>query len=147
MSLNQCNFIGNLGRDVECRTFQNGDKVANLRIAVTEKWKDKSSGERKEMTEWVAVAVFGPLAGVAEQILSKGSKVFVSGKLRTRKWQDQSGQDRYSTEVVLQGPQAILQKLDGARNDDGGGYQRDDSGYDGGQSQGAARDLDDEIPF
>jgi single-strand DNA-binding protein len=148
MSLNQCNFIGNLGRDVEVRTFQNGDKVANLRIAVTEKWKDKTSGERKEMTEWVTVAVFGPLAGVAEQILSKGSKVFVSGKLRTRKWQDQSGQDRYSTEVILQGPQAILQKLDGARNDDGGGYQRDDSGCDGGQSQGgAARDLDDEIPF
>lgn len=150
MSLNQCQFIGNLGRDPESRTFQNGDKVTNLRIAVSEKWKDKQSGERKERTEWVSVAVFGPLAGIAEQYLRKGSKVFVSGKLATRKWQDQSGQDRYSTEVVLQGPRAILDMLDGAKRDGVGGQERQDTGYGGGYAappSGGAPDMDDEIPF
>ena len=145
MSLNQCQFIGNLGRDPESRTFQNGDKVTNLRIAVSEKWKDKQSGERKERTEWVSVAIFGPLAGIAEQYLRKGSKVFVSGKMQTRKWQDQSGQDRYSTEVVLQGPQANLTMLDGPQ---GGGQDRQDSG--GGYTappSGGVPDMEDEIPF
>lgn len=146
MSLNQCNFIGNLGRDPETRSFQNGDKVTNLRIAVSEKWKDKNTGERKERTEWVSVAIFGPLAGIAEQYLRKGSKVFVSGKLVTRKWQNKEGQDQYSTEIVLQGPQSILQMLDSA----GGQSSGSDNG---GQSSGgygapaAGGDIDDEIPF
>lgn len=148
MSLNQCNFIGNLGADPETRTFQSGDKVTNIRIAVTEKWKDRNTGERKESTEWVSVAIFGPLAGIAEQYLRKGSKVYVSGKWKTRKWQDQSGADRYSTEVVLQGPQAILQMLDGKREDGGqssGGYEpkNERSGY----SAPPSDDMDDEIPF
>ena len=150
MSLNQCQFIGNLGRDPESRTFQNGDKVTNLRIAVSEKWKDKQSGERKERTEWVSVAIFGPLAGIAEQYLRKGSKVFVSGKLQTRKWQDQSGQDRYSTEVVVQGPQAIMKMLDGGQGGTSGGQERQDSGYGGGYAappSGGVPDMDSEIPF
>lgn len=147
MSVNQCNFIGNLGRDPESRSFQNGDKVVNLRIAVSETWKDKTSGERKERTEWVPVAVFGPLAGIADQYLRKGSKVFISGKFTTRKWQDQSGQDRYSTEIVLQGPQAVLQMLDSKR-DDAGGYDAKQTAYDA-QSPGGfgGGDPDSEIPF
>lgn len=147
MSLNQCQFIGNLGRDPEIRSFNGGDKVANLRLAVSERWKDRNTGERKERTEWVSVAIFGPLAGIAEQYLRKGSKVFVSGKLQTRKWQDQSGQDRFSTEVVLQGPQAVLTMLDGAQ----GGSERQDrsgGGYTAPPSGGAPDPLDgDEIPF
>lgn len=121
--LNQCNFIGNLGADPEVRSFQNGGKVANLRLAVTERW--KKDGEQKEKTEWVSVAVFGDgLAGVCERFLRKGSKVFVSGKLSTRKWQDQTGADRCSTEVVLQGPGAVLTMLDG-KPAQGGGASRD----------------------
>jgi single-strand DNA-binding protein len=153
MSLNQCNFIGNLGRDPEIRSFQSGEKVANLRLAVSEKWKDKQTGERKERTEWVSVAVFGPLAGIAEQYLRKGSKVFVSGKLVTRKYQDQSGADRYSTEVVLQGPQAILTMLDGPSQRDDGQSSDTGSGYGGGYGApatggaGGIGDMDDEIPF
>ena len=158
MSLNQCQFIGNLGQDPECRTFQNGDKVTNLRIAVSEKWKDKNTGERKERTEWVSVAIFGPLAGIAEQYLRKGSKVFVSGKMQTRKWQDQSGADRYTTEIVLQGPQAIMTirandlTLQGGRSDSAGGGQSQGSsgrGY-GSPATGGAGGVDDggdEIPF
>jgi len=157
--LNQCQFIGNLGRDAETRTFQNGDKVCNLRIAVTEKWKDRD-GNKKERTEWVSVAIFGPLVNVAESYLRKGSKVYISGKMRTRKWQDQSGQDRYSTEVVLQGPDAKLVMLDGPQQGGqngggygGGGYDQSPGGYrddrdrgpDGGA--GGQRNLDDEIPF
>ena len=147
MSLNQCQFIGNLGQDPECRTFQNGDKVTNLRIAVSEKWKDKNTGERKERTEWVSVAIFGPLAGIAEQYLRKGSKVFVSGKMQTRKWQDQSGADRYTTEIVLQGPQAIMTMLDSAgggqsQGGSGGGYGAPATGGAGGIDNGG-----DEIPF
>jgi len=164
MSLNQCQFIGNLGRDPESRTFQNGDKVCNLRIAVSETWKDRNTGERKEKTEWVSVAIFGPLSGIAEQYLRKGSKVFISGKMQTRKWQDQSGQDRYSTEVVLQGPQAMMQMLDGKRDDQGPqdnytGTSYDNAigsnanapdahgGYGSGGNPNAGRDIDDEIPF
>ena len=112
--LNQCSFIGNLGRDPEVRTFQNGGKVCNLRLAVSEKWRDKESGERKESTEWVSVAVFNDgLVRVCEQYLKKGSKVFVQGKLKTRKYQAQDGSDRYSTEVVLQGFGGTLTMLDG----------------------------------
>ena len=144
MSLNQCQFIGNLGRDVEVRTFPNGDKVANLRLAVSEKWRDKSSGESKERTEWVTVAVFGPLAGICEQYLRKGSKVLISGKLQTRKWQDQAGADRYSTEVVLQGPQAIMQMLDGNAGGESGGQAKAPSG---GAPAGGRGDFEDSIPF
>lgn len=146
--LNQCSFIGNLGADPEVRSFQNGGKVCNLRLAVTEKWKDKNSGERKERTEWVTVAIFNDgLVGVAERYLKKGSKVFIQGKLATRKWQDQSGSDRYSTEVVLQGPGGILTMLDGPT-----GGQRDSGSHTesyGNQQGGADKyaDLDDPIPF
>lgn len=153
MSLNQCQFIGRLGKDPEVKTMQSGDKVANLSIAVSERWKDKQSGERKESTTWVPIVIWGPLAGVAEQYLRKGSNVFVSGKFRVRKWQDQSGTDRYSTEVVLQGPGAVLTMLDGAPKGEGQG-QRSDSGsettqYYGKQDGGGAPvdDLDDEVPF
>lgn len=146
--LNQCQFIGNLGADPESRSFQNGGKVCNLRLAVTEKWKT-SSGERKEKTEWVSVAIFGEgLAGVAERYLRKGSKVFVQGKLSTRKWQDQSGADRYSTEVVLQGPGAVLTMLDGPQGNSGGGRaQEPHPGAHGGDHGGFDPDLDDDIPF
>lgn len=141
--LNQCQFIGNLGADPETRSFQNGGKVCNLRLAVTEKWKN-SAGERQEKTEWVSVAIFGEgLAGVAERYLRKGSKVFIQGKLSTRKWQDQSGQDRFSTEIVLQGPGAVLTMLDGPQ----GGQQRQADNGGGWGSGGGSDDLDDSIPF
>ncbi len=173
-SVNKVILIGNLGRDPEVRSFQNGGKVCNLRIATSETWKDRNSGERREKTEWHSVAVFSEgLVRVCEQYLRKGSKIYIEGKLQTRKWQDQSGQDRYSTEVVLQGFDATLVMLDG-RNDGGGGgggYGGGDQGgyggggYDqgggyagggqtgGGQGGGSgggsapSRDLDDEIPF
>lgn len=116
--LNVCQFIGNLGADPEIRSLNNGDKVANLRLAVSERWKDKATGERKEKTEWVSVVVFGSLVGIIEQYVKKGSKIFVSGKMQTRKWSDQSGQDRYSTEVVLQGFDSKLVLLDG-KSDNG----------------------------
>jgi len=112
-SVNKVIIIGNLGADPETRTFQNGNKVCNLRIATSESWKDRD-GNRQERTEWHSVAIFSEgLAGVAERFLRKGSKVYLEGQLRTRKWQDQQGQDRYSTEVVLQGPQSQLVMLDG----------------------------------
>jgi single-strand DNA-binding protein len=139
-SLNQCNFIGNLGADPEVRSFANGGKVCNLRLAVSETWKDKATGERKEKTEWVTVAIFGDgLAGIAERYLRKGSKVFLSGKLATRKWQDQNGADRYSTEVVLQGPGAQLILLDG-KPADGRGESK--QSYDSGNDWGD----DDQLP-
>lgn len=146
--LNQCQFIGHLGADPEVRSFQNGGRVANLRLAVSEKWKDKNTGEQKEATEWVTVAILQDgLVGVAERYLKKGSKVFIQGKLRTRKWQDQSGNDRYSTEVVLQGFGGILTMLDGPKADGGGGWN---PSSDKPNSQGEAPnydDLDDDIPF
>ena len=118
-SVNKVILIGNLGRDPEVRTFQNGGKVCNLRIATSETWKDRNTGERKERTEWHSVAIFSePLARVAEQYLRKGSKVYIEGQLETRKWQDQSGQDRYSTEVVMRPYRSELTMLDGR---DGGG--------------------------
>jgi len=145
-SVNKVILIGNLGRDPEVRTFQNGNKVCNLSIATSEKWRDKNSGERKERTEWHSVAIFSePLAKVAEQYLRKGSKVYIEGQLETRKWQDQSGNDKYSTEVVLRPYSSTLTMLDGGSNDDGGG------GYGAPQQQQSqqqlSRDLDDEIPF
>ncbi|MAO27333.1 MULTISPECIES: single-stranded DNA-binding protein [Roseovarius] len=173
-SVNKVILIGNLGRDPEVRTFQNGGKVCNLRIATSETWKDRNTGERRERTEWHSVAIFSEgLVRVAEQFLRKGSKVYIEGQLQTRKWQDQSGQDRYSTEVVLQGFGSTLTMLDGRGEGGGsggssggyggGGYGGDQAGgggyggdYGGGQgggqgsSQGGgapSRDMDDEIPF
>jgi len=172
-SVNKVILVGNLGRDPEVRTFQNGGKVCNLRIATSETWKDRNTGERRERTEWHSVAIFQEgLVRVAEQYLRKGSKVYIEGQLQTRKWQDQSGQDRYSTEVVLQGFGGTLVMLDGrSGGGDGGGYGGGSQGgygggdygggqggysggYDSGPSDGGAkgggapsRDLDDEIPF
>jgi len=147
-SVNKVIIIGNLGRDPEVRTFQNGGKVCNLRIATSENWKDKNTGERKERTEWHSVAIFSePLARVAEQYLKKGSKVYIEGQLETRKWQDQSGVDKYSTEVVLRPYTSTLTMLDGRGDnqggggsygggDQGGGYGGGGSGYDSGQASG-----------
>ncbi|MFN9497347.1 MAG: single-stranded DNA-binding protein [Sphingomonadales bacterium] len=162
-SLNKVMLIGNLGADPEIRSFQNGGKVANLRIATSETWKDRQTGERKEKTEWHTVAIFSEgLVSVVERYLKKGSKVFVEGKLQTRKWQDQNGQDRYSTEIVIQGLGGTLTMLDGAT---GGGGARSGGGAAGGswdqgggapgggasggfgQTGGGYDDLDDDIPF
>jgi single-strand DNA-binding protein len=144
-SVNKVILVGNLGRDPESRSFQNGGKVVNLRIATSESWKDRNSGERKEKTEWHSVAIFNEgLANIAEKYLRKGSKVYVEGQLQTRKWQDNTGNERYSTEVVLQGFGGVLTMLDGpngggggggggARDDFGGG---DDFGGSGGSSGG-----------
>ena len=156
-SVNKVILVGNLGRDPEVRTFQNGGKVCNLRIATSENWKDKATGERRERTEWHSVAIFSePLARIAEQYLKKGSKVYIEGQLETRKWQDQSGQDRYSTEVVLRPYRGELTLLDSRGGEGGGsGYGEDRGGY-GGVDYGssgssgpapAPSDLDDEIPF
>lgn len=119
-SVNKVIIVGNLGRDPESRSFQNGGKVVNLRIATSESWKDRNSGEKKEKTEWHSVAVYNEgLANVAERFLRKGSKVYIEGQLQTRKWQDAQGQDKYSTEIVLQGFNSVLTMLDGP----GGGNQ------------------------
>ena len=176
-SLNKVMLIGNLGADPEIRSFQNGGKVCNLRLATTETWKDRNTGERQERTEWHTVAIFSEgLVSVAERFLRKGSKVYVEGQLQTRKWQDQSGNDRYSTEVVLRGFNGTLTMLDGASGGGGGGGQRggyggvsgggsygggsSGGGNDGGWNQGGGGssgggsgggsnydDLDDDIPF
>jgi single-strand DNA-binding protein len=169
-SVNKVILVGNLGRDPEVRSFQNGGKVVNLRIATSETWRDKATGERKERTEWHSVAIFNENIGkVAEQYLRKGSKVYVEGQLETRKWQDQSGADRYSTEVVLRPYTGSLTLLDGREGGGGGGSGGDDrgGGYPeergygderGGSGGGSAprsgggggsgrSDLDDEIPF
>ncbi|MGC4252242.1 MAG: single-stranded DNA-binding protein [Sphingobium sp.] len=147
-SVNKVILVGNLGADPEVRSFQSGGKVCNIRIATSENWKDRMTGERKERTEWHNVAIFGEgLAGVAERYLRKGSKVYVEGQLRTRKWQDQSGNDRYTTEVVLQGPGAVLTMLDGAPGGggQGGGGGRSSGGGDwsGGSSGFGGGDYDD----
>lgn len=166
-SVNKVILIGNLGRDPEVRSFPNGGKVVNLRIATSETWRDKASGERRERTEWHSVAIFSePLGKIAEQYLRKGSKVYIEGQLETRKWQDQSGADRYSTEVVLRPFSGNLTLLDGRGGEgggsgSGGGYgDSSGGGYGGGGgarggSQGGAQgggfggasDMDDEIPF
>ena len=176
-SVNKVILIGNLGRDPEVRSFQNGGKVVNLRIATSETWRDRSTGERKERTEWHSVAIFNePLGKIAEQYLRKGSTVYIEGQLETRKWQDQSGQERYTTEVVLRPYSGNLTLL-GGRGEGGGGGQGgyddrgagggyDDYGSQGGggasggrggyggapagggaQGGGRASDMDDEIPF
>ena len=171
-SVNKVILIGNLGADPEIRRTQDGRPIANLRIATSESWRDKNTGERKEKTEWHQVVIFNEgLCKVAEQYLKKGSTVYIEGQLQTRKWQDQNGQDRYSTEVVLQGFNGNLTMLGGrgdgggasrGGNDFGGGYGGgDDYGSPspqrgGGQQRGGAsappsggfsRDLDDDIPF
>ncbi|WP_299350389.1 single-stranded DNA-binding protein [uncultured Shimia sp.] len=168
-SVNKVILVGNLGNDPDVRTFQNGGKVCNISVATSETWKDRNTGERRERTEWHRVAIFQEgLVRVAEQYLRKGSKVYIEGQLQTRKWQDQSGNDRYSTEVVLQGFGGTLVMLDGRSGGgdgggfggggQGGGYEQ--GGYGGGYDQGGgqpsggqgggnapSRDLDDEIPF
>ena len=149
-SINKVILVGNLGRDPEIRTTQSGMKVANLRVATSERWKDRNSGEMQERTEWHSVAIFNEhLVSVAERFLHKGSKVYLEGQLQTRKWTDQQGQDRYSTEVVMNRFRGELQMLD-SRGEGGGGSgggSFDGSGNDGGFSGGAGDDLDDEIPF
>jgi single-strand DNA-binding protein len=144
-SVNKVILIGALGRDPEARNFPNGGKVVSLRIATSETWKDKASGERKERTEWHSVSIFNePLAKIAEQYLRKGSKVYIEGQLETRKWQDQSGADRYSTEVVLRPYAGSLTLLDSA----GGRGDRDDNAGGGYKPpSGGAPDMDQEIPF
>ncbi len=138
-SVNKVIIVGNLGRDPEVRTFQNGGKVCNLRIATSETWKDKQTGERKERTEWHSVAIHSePLARIAEQYLRKGSKVYIEGQLETRKWQDQGGQDKYSTEVTLRPYKGELTLLDGPQGNDRGGQQ---------QAPAQQSNFDDEIPF
>lgn len=163
-SVNKVILVGNLGRDPEVRSFQNGGKVVNLRIATSDTWRDKTTGERKERTEWHSVAIFNENIGkVAEQYLRKGSKVYVEGQLETRKWQDQSGADRYSTEVVLRPYSGSLTLLDGREGggssggeERGGGGYAEDRGYGDERGSGASAprgggggrsDLDDEIPF
>jgi single-strand DNA-binding protein len=161
-SVNKVILIGNLGADPEIRRTQDGRPVANLRVATSESWRDKATGERKEKTEWHRVVIFNEnICKVAEQYLKKGSKVFIEGQLQTRKWQDQSGQERYSTEVVLQGFRGELTLLDRAGGAGGGGdFAADDNGGEFG-SPGPTRkvaaagaggrsprnDMDDEIPF
>ena len=151
-SVNKVILVGNLGRDPEVRTFQNGGKVCNLRVATSENWKDRNTGERRERTEWHSVAIFSePLARIAEQYLRKGSKVYLEGQLETRKWQDQSGQDRYSTEVVLRPYKGELTLLD-SRGEGGGFDDRGSSsgGYEdrgGGGRESGYGGMDDEIPF
>lgn len=167
-SLNKVMIIGNLGADPEVKSFQNGGKVCNLRIATSEQWKDKNSGERQERTEWHTVAIFSEgLVSVAERFLRKGSKVYIEGQLQTRKWQDAQGNDRYSTEIVLRGFNGTLTMLDGPGGGQGGGgsgggsqggssgggwNQGGGSGSSGGGSGGSGGgsnydDLDDDIPF
>ncbi|MFW2829891.1 single-stranded DNA-binding protein [Sphingomonas sp. ID0503] len=152
-SLNKVQLIGNLGRDPESRTFSSGGKVVEMRIATAERWTDRQSGERRERTEWHSVKVFSEgLCGVAERYLRKGSKVYVEGKLTTRKWQDQQGQDRYSTEVHLQGYDAKLILLDhraGEGSSDGAGASGGGTphGATGGARPAFDSDLDDDVPF
>ena len=146
-SVNKVIIVGNLGRDPETRNFPNGCKVCNLRIATSETW--KKDGESKERTEWHSVAIFSePIARIAEQYLRKGSKVYIEGQLETRKWQDQSGQDRYSTEVVLRPYRGELKMLDGPSGEKRDSYRENDapqSGY--GAGGRPSQDIEDSIPF
>src|SRR4051795_489723 len=160
-SVNKVILVGNLGKDPEIRRTQDGRPVVNLSVATSENWRDKATGERKEKTEWHRVVIFSEgLAKVAEQYLKKGAKVYIEGQLQTRKWTDQSGVEKYSTEVVLQGFNSNLTMLDGARGGSGGGFGSDDTGGDFGSSgpssaprrvaaaAGARNaDMDDDIPF
>lgn len=146
-SVNKVIIVGNLGNDPEVRQFPNGGSVCNLSIATSETWKDKNTGERKEKSEWHRVAIFSEgLVKVAQNYLKKGSKVYLEGKLQTRKWQDQSGADKYTTEIVLQGFDAKLVMLDvKSGGNDRGDYQADQSG--GKRQEDFSQDFNDEIPF
>ena len=136
-SVNKVILVGNLGRDPEVRHTQDGRAIVNLRLATSENWKDRNSGERREKTEWHSIVIFGEgLTRVAEQYLRKGSKIYVEGALQTRKWQDKDGNDRYSTEVVLQGPRAVMTMLDGRSGGDDGGFGGGGSGGGGGSYGG-----------
>lgn len=163
-SVNKVIIVGNLGADPEVKSFQNGGRICNLRIATSEDWKDRTTGEKKERTEWHSVVLQSDgLVGVAERFLKKGSKVYIEGQLRTRKWQDQSGNDRYTTEVSVAGFDGKLVMLDSARGGSGGGGN---DGWSGGSSSGGGQsgsnwsggssgfgggdfdnDLDDDVPF
>jgi len=149
-SVNKVILVGNLGRDPEIRHMQSGGKVANLSVATSERWRDRGSGEQRERTEWHRVAIFSePLVKVAEQYLRKGSKVYIEGQLETRKWTDQSGNEKYTTEVVLRPYRSELTMLDGrGEGGGGGGYDNGPSsggGYGGGPQGGGG--MDDDIPF
>lgn len=154
-SVNKVILVGNLGRDPEIRTLNSGEKVANLSLATSEQWRDKATGERKEKTEWHRVVIFNEnLVRVAENYLKKGSTIYIEGSLQTRKWTDQQGVEKYSTEVVLQKFRGELTMLGG--RGEGGGGPRDDDGYGSGFSTGGANkpsgpkenyDLNDDIPF
>ncbi|MEL6361949.1 MAG: single-stranded DNA-binding protein [Pseudomonadota bacterium] len=152
-SINKVILVGNLGRDPEVRQTQDGRPIVNLAIATSESWKDRNTGERREKTEWHRVVIFSEgLARVAEQYLKKGSKVYLEGQLQTRKWQDQSGQDRYSTEVVLQNYGGTMVMLDGRNSGGGGSFGGDDfgggnTGGSGSSGGGQSFELDDDIPF
>jgi single-strand DNA-binding protein len=160
-SVNKVILIGNLGQDPEVKSFQNGGRIANLRIATSESWKDRQTGERKERTEWHTVVLQSEgLVGIAERYLRKGSKVYIEGQLQTRKWQDQSGADRYSTEVVLQNFNSNLTMLDGRGDNEGGGFSGSSGGFSGSSSGGGGArrpsshapafepgGSDDDIPF
>ncbi|WP_262695343.1 single-stranded DNA-binding protein [Kordiimonas aquimaris] len=168
-SVNKVILVGNLGRDPEVRSMQDGSPVVNLSVATSENWRDKATGERRDKTEWHRVVIFNEnLAKVAQNYLKKGSKVYLEGQLQTRKWTDQSGVEKYSTEVVLQRYRGELTMLDGRGDNAGGGFSDNQSSYDsvarGGQGQGGGfgggqaaapaaggmgggSDLDDEIPF
>ena len=159
-SVNKVILVGNLGADPEVRKFQNGGSVCNLRVATSESWKDRNTGERRDKTEWHSVAIFSEgLVRVAEQYLRKGSKVYLEGQLETRKWQDQNGNDRYTTEVVLRNFNSSMVMLDGRSGgggqsfDRGGNYERvgggmsDQGSSSGGSNGGQSYDLDDDIPF
>jgi len=136
-SVNKVILIGNLGADPEIKSFQNGGKIANIRIATSEQWKDRMTGERKERTEWHNVVINGDgLVGVVERFLKKGSKVYIEGSLRTRKWQDRDGNDKYTTEIVIAGMGGTLTMLDGAPGGGGGGARGGDSWSQGGGSSG-----------
>ena len=154
-SVNKVILVGNLGADPEIRRTQDGRPIANLRVATSETWRDRNTGERRERTEWHRVVIFNEgLCKIAEQYLRKGSKIYLEGQLQTRKWQDQSGQDRFSTEVVLQGFNSSLTMLDGRgdnQGQSGGGFSDNDDRDYGQPSQqgggGMSNDLDDDIPF
>lgn len=140
--MNRVTILGRVGKDPQVRTFQNGDKVANLSVATSERWKDKQTGEKKERTEWHTVAVTGPAVGVVESYVHKGDMILIEGQLQTRKWQDQSGQDRYSTEVVVKAFGGSVHLIpNGKPRED-----REQSQSDGGGGRPSS-DLDDEIPF
>lgn len=142
-SVNKVILVGNLGADPEVKSFSNGGRICNLRIATSENWTDRASGERKERTEWHSVVIRSDgLIGIAEKYLRKGKKIYIEGSLQTRKWQDQNGQDRYSTEVVLSGPGAVMTMLDGGPGEGGGsgggGGRRNEGGWGGGNDDGGA---------